>query len=138
MTIRVDVKVDDKNVLRRLRNLERRIKKNRVASVDDAGRFTRDMLKYYMPKNTGDSASSIRVLKHTNNKKESMLIVGQAFMPHPEKKWRGEWFNIPRYVKYGRISGMRFRTGSVRDFRNVPKETFKRFRNRIRFNLMKK
>jgi hypothetical protein len=131
--IKIDVRVDDKNVKRRLNNLQKAIDSGVPADLNMAGRKLRDLVKLDMPKDTGSSAQSI-IVSRRDFKGSKALLLTQSFKPHPEKSWNGAWFNIPRWMfraSTSKVVKHYVKSGNVAQMRKAPSMVFKEFKTKI-------
>lgn len=125
------VETTARTAAQRIRRLEKGLEKTKKATTEEIGRLVRDKIKLYMPKRTGESADSIGVVKRINTKGYSEIRVGLLFNPHPEKRWKGQYFNLPAWMFTSKRAYKHFRTGNISKMRSVVPEARKRFRRRI-------
>jgi hypothetical protein len=129
----MDVKFDDKNNIRRLRRLETTLQKTGEANVEQIGRWTRDRLRLFIPKNTGASAKSIMLTNMVKGKKLNSITVSVVGNPH-NRKWRGYNFLLPQWFmqsEKARINQRKY-SGNINEYRRVIPEARRIFATRIR------
>lgn len=134
----IEFKVDDKNLKARLARILSKLDKNASLSVEEIARFGRDQIQLYMPKDTGASARSIGYQVVINSKNYHEAVIKQINFPHLDKKWNGEWFNLPIWMFNSdrAISHYRKSNGSIISMRNVKSTLQKEFYRRVRVKLM--
>ena len=132
--------IDDKEFVARMNRIAKRIDKEGQASTEEIADMGRNLIQYYMPKATSESALSIgyTVVTNNNNYKEAKIV--QIFGPHPMKSWDGEWFNVPFWMFESPNAEMHFAksNGNIEEMRDVPKELQKRFFRRVTVDLSQK
>ena len=146
--ITTTVRVDDKNVLRRLNSVSKKLQKVGLKSTKDVGRWTRDQLILRMPKESSDTAKSIGIVKEVHQKEQDQVVVGLRYIPYGSKNspksWKGKktsnlfdfMMNSPMAVTgfypYGnRGAGLVTFSKDVQKMRSVPLEAADKFRKRV-------
>lgn len=137
------VKVDDKNLKRRLRKILNKIDDIGKLSVNEIGKFGRDQIQMYMPKDTGDSARSINYTILVNRKGYHEVRIEQVTMPHGDRVgvrgYKGEWFNIPLWMFTGNesrvIEHYSRSNGSIIAMRGVKDTLRKEFKRKVEVRL---
>jgi hypothetical protein len=94
----VKVSADTKNLKRRLARILKRVDEEGKLSVEQIGRFGRDQIQRYMPKDTGASAESIGYTVLVNARGMHRVEIIQISIPHPDKVWDNDWFNLPLWM----------------------------------------
>jgi hypothetical protein len=94
----ISVSVDDRNLLRRLARVQKKLDETGKLSVEEVARHGRDLIQDRMPKKTGDSAESIGYTVLVNAPGNHIAQILQISEPHPGKEWHDEWFNIPLWM----------------------------------------
>ncbi len=135
----ISIRVDDRNVKRRLNRLEKSIKKGSRTSAARVGRWTRDNIKLNMPMKTGESRRSIISVIRKDVEEKTIAVVTQSYIPHPDKlPWKGKIFNLPRWMfESPRALKHRWRSGSISKMRRVPIMAGKRFVQEVEMVLLK-
>ena len=137
MVVRLKVSVDDKNIRRRLRRVEKGISKAGKASTEQIARLIRDRIKLFMPKSTGESADAIGVITQVNARGYTEVQVGLRFKPHAEKRWAGTWFNLPFWMFNSDRALHHFRSGNIKSMRNVVPSLRKKYRRKLELDVNK-
>lgn len=148
--IRHKVSIDDKDAIRRISSMERRARKIGHRSTKDVGRWTRDQLILRTPKDTGDTARSIGIIKESHRKDADEVEVGMRYLPYGSRDDANSWkkdsnnlfdfmMNSPMAVTgfypYGNRGGRLVHfSKDVTKMRSVPLEAADKFRKRVIIN----
>jgi hypothetical protein len=126
MPPQISLKVDTRNITRRLRRIEQGFTKTGYASTEEAGKYIRDAIKLYMPKDTGESARSIIYSTKVHKRGRDEVVIRRGFDPHPdrigERGYRNKWFNLPRWMfeSPNAIEHFEDSSGSIPKMREAP------------------
>lgn len=137
MVIPFKVSVDTKNIERRLKKTTNELSKSGQKNVSLIGRSIRDKLKLYSPKKSGEAARSIMITNISNTRNKNQLVVSQGFLPHPDKRWKGRYFNLVTWMFLSSRAYSHFKTGNIRAFRNVIPDARNEFSIRVRNDINK-
>jgi len=138
-TYGIAVKVDSKNVLKRLANIEKKIEKTGTVDMKTEALWARDQLILNTPKRTGETASAIGITKEAHSKGYSEIGVGMRFIPYGQHNNPSSWKNsrtknLLDYMMESPRAFRHFRSGNIPVMRNVPIMAIERFKKRVRIN----
>lgn len=135
----IHVTVDDRNLKRRLARIDKKLDSGMKLSVSDTGRWARDAIKTFIPKQSRQSEQSIiyKVEVMTPDIKEAVIGISRNPRPHPEKTWNGEWFNLPRWMfDSPKAINRKWHSGNITSMRAVPGYATVVFGNAVRTELI--
>lgn len=90
--------IDDTNLKKRIKRILNNIESNGKATTQEIAKLGMNYIQFNMPKDSGASARSIGYITSINSKEYHESSIVQIFEPHPDKRWNGEWFNIPWFM----------------------------------------
>jgi hypothetical protein len=103
--MKVIMKVDSKNLHRRLKRIQEKIDTNGTATVKDIARKVQVTAQILAPKDTGQLAKFIKITPLINTKERKEYTVGfdnQGFgsgNPHPGRTWGSGEFSLPFWMQ---------------------------------------
>ena len=143
------VLIGDKQTSRRLKRVEKQLRTIGHKNTKQVGRWSRDQLLLRMPKDTGDTARSVGIIKDTHSKGVDEVQVGLRYIPYGNPSRPSSWsqkggssnlfdfmMNSPMAVTgfypYGnKHAGLVTFSKDVKRMRSVPLEAADKFRRRV-------
>lgn len=125
--------INDKPLRNLLKDYNKRIKSKTKRTTEDIARKAVMDIRSNMPIDTGQSRKSMWYLLAFDSKYRTEVQITQWVLPHPEKTWNSEWFNLPLYMFEGKDP--QFRTGNIPKMRVVPDRIADEFELSVRRDL---
>lgn len=135
----IDVRVDTKNLKRRMNKIKRDIDKAGKATVEQIAQLGKEQIVFYMPKDTTKSARSMAWKVSVNKNGYHSAKIYQGFVPHPNKDpWKGKEFNTVRWMFTSeRAKYHNWHNGNILKMREVPANLRKEFRRKVDLSIQK-
>ncbi len=147
---RMTIHVDDKEVKRRLKRLEKTIAKTGKSTLPQVMRWARDKIILATPKETGDTARAIGITKEVHSKGKDELVLGMKYIPYGSENRPGSWTRnstnlldfmmhstraVTGFYPYGnKRTGLVTFSKDVKVMRNVPIQAIEKFKKRVKTN----
>jgi hypothetical protein len=96
------IEVDDKRLRNRLGKIQKGFEDSIPADTINAADYAKQVARRLVPKDTGITLKGIKGILAIKNKGITEARVGFFTNPHPEKFWKGQEFNLPRWMTYSR------------------------------------
>jgi len=137
--VNVKLVINDKPLRNLLMDYNKRVRAKTKRTEEDIARKAVLDIRKFMPKDTGESRKSMWYLLAFSDSKSTQIQITQWMLPHPEKTWAGEWFNLPLYmfgsenflIEKGVSNNLNFRTGDIKKMREVPDKIMKQFETEV-------